>query len=245
MKLEIMVAFDWDDTLFFGIDWREVEKEQFMEVLSQGKVPHDEIEILVLDYLRNEASGTPTLERKEWLMEQALACGVPNIKTAQDYYDDYFRRKARIREKMSSVWLSNPPLVSGTKELLSAFSDLKVPVYLVSAGDRNEKIKEAEACGIGHFFAGVYGSGMTDFDPYSKAEALQDIVRINQLDPSQLVYFGDGIKDVEAAKKAGVMAVVLVEDHKVGNELFEAGADLLVCRDWGKIVGLLKQRSRR
>lgn len=51
--------FDWDDTLFTGIDWRQIEYQQIVEVLSAGKASRGQIEKIAKDWVTGPASGMP------------------------------------------------------------------------------------------------------------------------------------------------------------------------------------------
>lgn len=99
----------------------------------------------------------------------------------------------RVREGMMTV-----PLVPGTLEFLRLVTP-RMPVYLASVTPEEELIKILKQYDLLHWFRGVYGC-----PPWTKPEAIQDILSKEGLMPSQALLIGDSAGDQRAAMSCGV-----------------------------------------
>ena len=85
------------------------------------------------------------------------------------------------------------------------------------------------------FDGGIYGA-LDQWESFSKAMIIEQILRDHGLHGEELAVFGDGYVEIENAKAVGGIAVGVASDevHRAGvdewkrNRLIEAGADLIV-----------------
>ncbi len=89
------------------------------------------------------------------------------------------------------------PYVKGAPEFLEHFSQQSL-LYLASINPAEELKAILAARKINHYFSDVYAY------PWSKADAIRDILRRNDFYTKDIVFIGDSPEDYEAAKMAGI-----------------------------------------
>jgi phosphoglycolate phosphatase len=131
-----------------------------------------------------------------------------------------------------------PPemVVPGAFEILANLRERGMTCYLASGTDQPYVLDEAEALGVTPYFDGrVYGA-LDEYERFSKAQVIQDILRTHDLHGRQLLAFGDGFVEIEETKRVGGIAVGVASDevHRQGindwkrDRLIEAGADIII-----------------
>jgi phosphoglycolate phosphatase len=115
-------------------------------------------------------------------------------------------------------------LVAGLPEVLAALRTAGVRLGVLSS-NREDNIRRClRANGVEPLFAFVVGYPRL----FGKAKALARILRAERLDRSEVLYVGDELRDVEAAKKAGVTAAAVTWGFHTAALLGAAGPDHLV-----------------
>jgi len=89
------------------------------------------------------------------------------------------------------------PFVKGALRFLEATAP-RYPLYIVSATPADELKRIVRGRGILRFFAGVHGS------PKTKADQIRGIVSQNQLSCRDVLFVGDAINDLRAARECGI-----------------------------------------
>ena len=83
-------------------------------------------------------------------------------------------------------------LVPGSLEILEALKQKGVHMYLASGTDENYVREEAELLGIAPYFREhIYGA-IDDYQSFSKAQVIQQILDNGSIAAEKLVGFGDG-----------------------------------------------------
>jgi phosphoglycolate phosphatase-like HAD superfamily hydrolase len=93
------------------------------------------------------------------------------------------------------------PLVKGAERFLKMFKG-QMPLYLASVTPANELNEILEKRGLLHWFDGVYGC-----PPWTKANAIRDILSRNFIIPKNSLLIGDSAGDQRAALDAGVQFI--------------------------------------
>lgn len=111
----------------------------------------------------------------------------------------------QVREHLSSAFaklvfnqIVQCPWVHGAEEFLRFCKGAGVPLYLVSMSPDDELLRILEARGIKDSFEKIYAS------PWSKSEAIADILAREEVDAEKAVYIGDAPEDGLAAAACGV-----------------------------------------
>jgi phosphoglycolate phosphatase-like HAD superfamily hydrolase len=93
------------------------------------------------------------------------------------------------------------PLVKGAERFLKMFKS-QMPLYLASVTPANELNEILEKRGLLHWFDGVYGC-----PPWTKTNAIRDILLRNSIIPKNSLLIGDSVGDQRAALDAGVQFI--------------------------------------
>ena len=127
-------------------------------------------------------------------------------------------------------------MVAGSIQILENLQSRGVAMYLASGTDRPYVVDEALALGLGKYFGDHIFGAIDDYENYSKAMVIQDIIQTYDLQGEQLVVFGDGYVEIENAKQVGAVAVGVATNEKERRgidqwkrqRLIGAGADLII-----------------
>jgi phosphoglycolate phosphatase-like HAD superfamily hydrolase len=127
-------------------------------------------------------------------------------------------------------------LVPGTRAILEDLRQEGVRLYLVSGTDHDVVQAEAEIFDIARYFdGGVYGSPGDD-STFSKRGLAEQVVAEGLAAGAEIVSFGDGNAEMEAAKNVGGVAVGLAThepecdrvDTWKRERLIQSGADYII-----------------
>jgi phosphoglycolate phosphatase len=115
-------------------------------------------------------------------------------------------------------------LVAGLPAALAALAAAGVRLGVLSS-NREDNIRRClRANGVEHLFAFVVGYPRL----FGKAKALKRILRAERLDRADALYIGDELRDVEAAKKAGVAVAAVTWGFHTTDLLRTAAPDYVV-----------------
>ncbi|MDY3552333.1 HAD-IA family hydrolase [Gemmata sp. JC717] len=125
-------------------------------------------------------------------------------------------------------------LVTGLHEVLTALATSGMKLGILSS-NREDNIRRClRANGAEGRFAFVVGYPRL----FGKAKALKRIIRAEQIDHSEVLYVGDELRDIEAAKKVGAkVAAVSWGFHTV--ELLRSGAPDFVVTTPEELLGIV------
>lgn len=129
-----------------------------------------------------------------------------------------FRGRKLLSAKILSV---KPfPAIPGVLKQLH-FSGLDM--YLLSTNSPDNINKFLKKNGLETYFKSIYG----DIGLRGKASAINRIMKKEHLNRTDCVYIGDEVRDVEAAKKAGVKSVGVTWGFNNAQAIRTAGPDLV------------------
>lgn len=120
------------------------------------------------------------------------------LKKDSNLVDSYLERYASLLAKK----LPEAKLVPGVREVLAELQARRTPCHIVSAGVRREidlYLERHQLC----FFKSIYDSSVP------KSKALQVIHEESGSEWGQIIYFGDNISDLEAARAVGCRFVAI------------------------------------
>ena len=88
--------------------------------------------------------------------------------------------------------------VPGASEFLSEFSQ-RLPLYISSATPQEELLNIIRYRRFETYFRDIYGD-----PPIRKKEAIQTVIKKEGADPQEVLFIGDSLSDLNAARDAGV-----------------------------------------
>ena len=192
----------------------------------------------------DKSTGIQTIVQMQSLVEMIADFGYVSsdaILTASEYkeiYNDALMEQInqRIRRiKLGELGVADFTL-KGAVDVLQTLYDRGVKLYLASGTDAEDVKIEAEILGYAHLFEGrIYGA-VGDIRKYSKKMVIDQIIRDNNLQGTELITFGDGPVEIRETKKRGGITVGIASDElrRFGlntvkrSRLIRAGADIII-----------------
>lgn len=234
--------FDFDGTIsLIRQGWQDVMVPLMVEMLQEIPAHDTEAELtaLVRDYVE-ESTGKQTIYQMIWLAEAVAERGGDALEPLA-YKHIYLERLwERIEDRVKGIKSGRIErrdlMVPGALDMLRQVKTRGLTCYLASGTDRPYVRDEAEALGVADYFdGGIYGA-LEDYESYSKAMVIDDILQEHQLGGEALVVFGDGFVEIENAKAVGGIAVAVAtdEERRQGinawkrERLLCAGADIVI-----------------
>lgn len=120
--------------------------------------------------------------------------------------------------------LSEDPLMSGAKDVISKISSLGIKQYIFSSSQNKHIEPFLEKCGIAEYFVSVIGA--SDRHVGSKAEKTRDFIARNGIPPAETVFIGDMVHDSEVASFIGADCILLPNGHQNKKALSETGREV-------------------
>lgn len=234
--------FDFDGTVsLIREGWREIMIPMMVERLSGLREDESDADLLgvVSDFV-DELTGQQTIFQMMRLCDEIEARGGSPLPAA-DYKDEFSNRllkhiEGRIQALQSGDKTPEDFTMPGSHELLEDLRSRGLDLYLASGTDHEHVAREAELLEIAHYFnGGMYGA-LDNYQDFSKAKLIAEILEKNQLDGDRLLGFGDGYVEIENVSQAGGTAVGVAsnESTRTGinawkrDRLIKAGAALIV-----------------
>lgn len=236
------MLFDFDGTIsLLRQGWQGVMVPMMVEILMALDTGETEEALtgIVTEYV-DRLTGKQTIYQMIELRNQVeVRGGLPLDPLAykHQYLDRLWGRiEHRVVGLKEGRLLPADMVVPGAFTVLESLRQRHVTCYLASGTDQPYVLDEAAALGVAPYFGGrIYGA-LDEYERFSKAQVIQDILRTHELHGSQLLAFGDGYVEIEEAKRVGGIAVGVASDevHREGidpwkrERLIEAGADVII-----------------
>lgn len=236
-----VAVLDFDGTLsLIREGWSRIMAEVGRDVLLKQNRNVDESILKRFEDQMLRLSGRPSLVQMQKLAEELLALGA-KPPSPELLHDDFLRRlfsqiEGRKRDLANGTVLPESWTVPGTHDLLNELQKRNAVLYLVSGTDLAAVREEAALLKLTEYF-GDRVFAPSDLTPhFHKRDALAQILRACQIQPHELIGFGDGFSETVEVKKIGgcVVGVASVEVGKTGPNrhktelLTEWGADIIV-----------------
>lgn len=234
--------FDFDGTIsLIREGWQKVMVPMMVELLLAAPEREDEATLrsVVVEYV-DRLTGKQTVYQMIQLCEELRKRGATPLDPLaykRLYHDRLWERiKDRVAGLKSGELAPDDLMVPGARDLLVSLREAGIVLYLASGTDLSYVQDEAAALGVaGCFDGGIYGA-LDQYESFSKAMIIDQILREHDLHGEQLVVFGDGYVEIENAKRVGGLAVGVASDEvrREGvdrwkrSRLIQAGADVVV-----------------
>ena len=211
--------FDFDGTLsLIREGWMDVMIPMMVEILLETGTREslDELRAIAYQFV-TELTGKQTIYQMIRLAKEVvLRGGEPTepLEYKHEYQDRLMKQIVSRREGLRTA--RNVPadmLVPGSLEMLEALQQKGVHMYLASGTDENYVREEAELLGIATYFGEhIYGA-IDDYQSFSKAQVIRQILDNGSVVAKKLVGFGDGYVEILNVKEAGGVAVGVASDE--------------------------------
>ena len=227
--------FDFDGTLsLLREDWPEIMCAMMVDRLAEtGTGETREFLDGFVDHFVMQLNGKPTIHQMLRLVEEVrLRGGKP--KSAEEYKLDYFNVLLATVEKRVGSWKTSGEetqrkwRVPGCGEILAALRNRGMPLYLVSGSDREHVVQELEYLGLSGFFPDRIHAPRGNHDGFLKKKIIDGIILENDIDPHQLIGFGDGVVETEDIAASGGFAVGVASRREADRLLHEAKKERLI-----------------
>ena len=252
--------FDFDGTISLVRDgWQSVMVPMMVDILleeTQTDETPEELERVVVEFVDN-LTGKQTIYQMMQLCEEVeKRDGVP--KQPLEYKDLYNSLllptvDERIAKLESGEIEAADLRVPMSLEFLRSLQKLGVKRYLASGTDVEFVRHEAGLLGVASYFDGGIFGALREYQNFSKAMIIQQILDDFNLTGSELLVVGDGSVEIENAKAVGAIAVGVtsVEHNRYQmnadkrGRLLSAGADILIpdFRDGAHLLNYLFDES--
>lgn len=237
------VVFDFDGTLSLIRDgWQNVMVPMMVDFLQTETVTTETraaLEDIVVEFV-DRLTGKQTIYQMMQLSEEiAKRGGTPQEPLA--YKDAYNRRllpvvEARIAGLAAGTLSAESLRVPMSLEFLRSLRDIGITCYLASGTDVEFVRDEAALLGVADYFDGGIFGALREYQQFSKAMVIQNILNDFGLSGSELLIIGDGYVEIENAKTVGAIAVGVasIEDNVYNmnadkrERLIRAGADIII-----------------
>jgi phosphoglycolate phosphatase len=239
--------FDFDGTIsLIREGWQKVMIPMMVEVLQALDTGETagELTAIVTEYV-DRLTGRQTIYQMIELCRQIERRGGHALEPLA-YKHLYLERLwTRIEHRVAGLKENRiapiDMVVPGAFDVLDNLRQRGTTCYLASGTDQPYVLDEASALGITPYFSDsqtnprIFGA-LDDYEKFSKAQVIQDILHTHHLSGSQLVAFGDGFVEIEEIKSVGGIAIGVASDeiHRQGidewkrNRLIQAGADIII-----------------
>ncbi|WP_295403019.1 HAD-IA family hydrolase [uncultured Thiocystis sp.] len=134
------------------------------------------------------------------------------------------RLASRMRGAMRAELLETPP-IEGIAGVLEELSRRGFRLGVLSSNAKSSVLAYCERHGLDGFDFIVAGTGL-----FGKATALRVLLRRQGIQPKDLLYVGDELRDLEAARAAGVRFAAVGWGYTSLERLAAAGPDMLLQR---------------
>jgi phosphoglycolate phosphatase-like HAD superfamily hydrolase len=229
-------VFDFDGTLvLIRAGWMPVMLDMMMETLAPLGPDASILRVEAEEYVAR-FTGRDTLIQMEAFAEHIQSLGGTPL-AALEYKREFARRIRGVSEKRldavrTGALVSDGVMVPGARALLEELRSAGVRTFLASGTAHEVVVQEAELLGIADYFEAIHGSapGML-----SKRDLLARLLDDGLL-PDEVITFGDGRVEIEAARAIDGIAVGVATDEpecvevdpKKRGWLRDAGADFII-----------------
>jgi len=107
--------------------------------------------------------------------------------------------KAELRSEIPTI-----QLFAGIKEVLLELKKLGFPLGIITSNSRENVLASLENNNLQDTFTFIYSSST-----FGKHKVINRWLRKEQINPEEVVYVGDEIRDIDAAKKTGIKIIAV------------------------------------
>ena len=129
------------------------------------------------------------------------------LKEIEEHFGEHYRRS-----------MKTCPLFQCTNILKELKEQVKF-MFLLSLEEENDVQKLVKHCGLAAYFDEILGG------PKSKIENFEHVLKKHQFKPSEVIYIGDSLGDVEVSRKKGIKVILIGKKFNYSHLQKKLGAD--------------------
>lgn len=213
------VLFDFDGTIsLIRQGWREIMIPMMVDILTdlQTDESNSEIETLVAEYV-DQLTGKQTIYQMIQLCEEIKKRG-GTPKEPQHYKQQFHdllstHIKQRIDGLQSGTLKADDLMLLGTRNLLENLTHRGLTLYLASGTDEVFVRQEAELLGVTPYFEDRIFGAQDQYQNFSKAQVIQNMIQEHNIQGTELLGFGDGYVEIENVKSVGGTTIGVASDE--------------------------------
>ncbi|MBC8356921.1 MAG: HAD family hydrolase [Planctomycetes bacterium] len=234
--------FDFDGTLsLLRRNWQAVMIPMMVDILAEtGTTESREHLHRCVDEFVMRLNGKQTIYQMIQLAEEVSKRGgvaLEPLAYKHQYHDLLWEQVGGRVEAVRSGRV-HPDLltVPGSRSLLEWFQRRSTSMYLASGTDISFVRDELSVLGLDQFFGDhIYGA-IDDYENFSKAMIIEQMIRDAGFDGTEIVGFGDGFVEIEEIKRVGGLAIGVASEEETcegvnawkRERLIQAGADVII-----------------
>lgn len=202
-----VALFDWDGTLsLLREGWPEIMTQQMVDVLHDPAA----VEEIVVGL-----NGRPTIVQMQRLAELAAERGIADA-DPQRYLADYqVRLFEMIGRRYDDITSGRTPqrywATPRAHEFLSALRLRGLPILVLSGTVRDQVQREIELLGLESLIDELLAPNGDDAQ-FNKRDEIAGVLRRFNVSGGQLLSFGDGVVETEAARSVGGLAIAVASE---------------------------------
>jgi phosphoglycolate phosphatase len=236
------VLFDFDGTLsLIRRNWQHVMIPMMAHELAATGTAETREELLAhVEEFVMRLNGKQTIYQMMQLADEVRARGgrpLEPIAYKHRYHDLLW---AQIEDRIAALrdgrHQPDDWTVPHSRRLLEALAGRGLALYLASGTDLKYVRDELAVLRLDHYFhPHVYGA-LDNYEDFSKAQIVRQIVHDTGLSGEQLLGFGDGFVEIEEIRRAGGVAIGVASEEETRSgvnawkrqRLIRAGADVII-----------------
>lgn len=251
------VLFDFDGTIsLIRRNWQAVMIPMMVEELqATGTAESPDALAAHVEEFVMRLNGRQTIYQMMQLADEVRQRGAEPLEPLA-YKNRYHDRlwasiEHRVAALQQATLTPEEATVPGVHRLLDELQARGLALYLASGTDLKYVREEAALLKVDHYFGRhIYGA-LDDYQSFSKAMIIEQVLHELGLEGAQILGFGDGFVEIEEVRKVGGVAVGVAseEERREGvnlwkrERLIRAGADLIVgdyrnCDELLQVLGL-------
>ena len=233
--------FDFDGTIsLIRQGWQEIMIPYFMEVVTATGTTETQQEIreLVQEFV-DRLTGKQTIYQCMALDDAVVARGGPR-RDPGEYKKEYLRRlDERIRDRKKALAEGADPeeyIVPGALHFIRLLQEKGIRCYLASGTDEEDVKYEAGLLGLHKVFGDNIRGALDAETTCAKELVIRQLLEQENIQPNELVSFGDGYVEIELVANLGGLAIGAATDEETRqgvnlwkrDRLISAGANAII-----------------
>ncbi len=178
--------------------------------------------VVAIAYYLTKNQQLADVDRVGWMRDNnmGLAQAIKNLNIPKWKWPWLLARGRRLMAQQ----IHQVPVFAGVEDVLKALRSEKFQMLIISSNSRSNVEKFLLEKGLLPYFDKVYGGAGL----FSKAKIINKLLKLEQLKPDEVIYVGDEVRDVMAAKQAGIPCIAVSWGYNSHDLLATSGPTFVV-----------------
>lgn len=205
-----VILFDWDGTICNSIPNIKEAYKNTGSRINLSHFPYEKLRQLI---------GVPTR------IQANIICPSNPDLFVEIYGEEYKK-------------LPNADIYEHSKETISDLTELGYKIALVTSKTRNSVTKNLNTTGLYEYFDFLVCGDEVE-NPKPHPEPILKALEYYNIEPSEAIYIGDSLHDINSAKAAKVQVIGVTWGAKYKDEI-EAGNPDYIATSWDNVISICK-----